>query len=133
MQFVAVRSYDNYIAANMMLQQLEHEGIKAYLQDEYTVTIDPVLSNAIGGIKLMIYKPQLPRALELIDILELSYKKAVACPQCGSLNVQYITQPKKVTNWLSAVLTWLFGGYAIAVKQVYHCFDCGNEYANLPE
>ena len=31
--FVAVRSFDNYIPANMMLQRLEEEGIKAYLQE----------------------------------------------------------------------------------------------------
>jgi len=68
--FIAVRSYDNYIPAHMMLQQLEAEGIRAYLQDEHTVTINPLLTNAIGGIKLMVYKDQVPRALELLSQLE---------------------------------------------------------------
>jgi hypothetical protein len=53
-----------------MLQQLEAEGIRAYLQDEHTVTINPLLTNAIGGIKLMVYKDQVPRALELLSQLE---------------------------------------------------------------
>lgn len=68
--FVAIRSYDHYIPANMVLQQLEEEGIRAYLQDEHTVTINPLLTNAIGGIKLMVYQHQVPRALELLGKLE---------------------------------------------------------------
>ena len=60
----------------MMLQRLEQEGIKAYLQDEYTVTIDPILSNAIGGIKLMVYDHQAERALELINGFEEQYRNA---------------------------------------------------------
>jgi DNA-directed RNA polymerase subunit RPC12/RpoP len=131
--FIAVRSFDNYIPANMMLQRLEEEGIKAYLQDEHTVTIDPILTNALGGIKLMVYEEQSQRALELIESFESSYKKAAACPNCGSENVQYITQQKNVTNWLSAILTWMFGSYAIGIKQVYHCYNCGFEFENLPD
>ena len=34
------------------------------------VTIDPFLSNAIGGIKLMVAEPQVERALELIKETE---------------------------------------------------------------
>ena len=81
--FVAVRSFDNYIPANMMLQRLEEEGIKAYLQDEHTVTIDPILTNAIGGIKLMIFRDQLERAMSLIEDMEKQYRQAVLCPRCG--------------------------------------------------
>jgi hypothetical protein len=54
----------------MVLQLLEEEGIRAYLQDEHSVTINPLLTNAIGGIKLMVYQEQVPRALELLEKLE---------------------------------------------------------------
>jgi hypothetical protein len=70
MKFVAVRSYDNYIPAHIMLGVLKEEFISCYLQDEYTVTIDPLLSNAIGGIKLMVAEPQVERALEIITVSE---------------------------------------------------------------
>lgn len=124
---VQVRSYDNYIPANMMLQRLEEEGIRGYLKDEYTVTIDPILSNAIGGIKLMIHEEQVERAVELINRFEQEYKEAVVCPQCNSNNVHYITQPNNVTNWVTALVTWLFGSYAVSFKKVYKCSDCGHE------
>lgn len=68
--FVKLRSYDNYLPANMILQRLEAEGIRAYLQDEYSVTIDPILTNAIGGIKLMVHAGQAERALGLLEEME---------------------------------------------------------------
>jgi hypothetical protein len=131
--FIPVRSYDNYIPAHMMLQRLEDEGIKAYLQDEYTVTIDPILSNAIGGIKLMIYDEQVERAMKLINGFEQEYKKAVICPRCQSNNVLHITQPNNITNWFTALTTWLFGNYALSFKKVYKCSDCGFECESLPD
>ena len=33
-----------------MLTRLQSEGVECYLEDENTVTIDPMLSGAIGGI-----------------------------------------------------------------------------------
>lgn len=131
--FVPVRSYDNYIPAHMMLQRLEEEGIKAYLQDEYTVTIDPILSNAIGGIKLMIYREQIERATELISHFEEEYRQAVICPQCRSTDIHYISQPDNATNWFTAIVTWLFGNYAVSFKKVYKCSGCGYESDSLPE
>lgn len=68
--FVEVRSYDNYIEAHLMLGQLRDEFINCHLLNENSVTIDPFLSNAIGGIKLMVAEPQVERALDLIKETE---------------------------------------------------------------
>lgn len=107
---VVIRAYDNYIPAHMMLHRLEEEGITGYLQDEHSVTINPIFSNAIGGIKLLVIESQFSRALELVEAIEETYKNAGACVQCGSVNVQFISQP----------------------QNVYHCFDCGFEFEELP-
>jgi hypothetical protein len=115
-----------------MLQRLEEEGIKAYLKDEHTVTIDPILSNAIGGIKLMVFREQAERALELITSFEEAYNKAVVCPGCRSTNMHFVTQSKNVTNWFTAIVTWLFGNYALPHKKVYRCFNCGHESESMP-
>ena len=116
-----------------MLQRLEEEGIRAYLQDEHTITIDPILTNVIGGIKLMVFEGHVERATELLTAFEKAYKESVICPRCGSTNVHYVTQTSNPANWLSAIASWLFGSYAVSVKQVYHCFDCGNEFEELPD
>ena len=66
MDFIQLRSYDNYIYANIVLCMLQDSGINCHLKDEYTITIDPLLSPALGGIKLMVARSQVDRALELL-------------------------------------------------------------------
>jgi len=70
MNFVQLRSFDNYINANIQLGMLQDKGINCHLQDEYIITIDPLLSPAIGGMKLMVYETQAQRALKLLEEVE---------------------------------------------------------------
>ena len=71
MKFVLLCSFDNYIPAHIALGRLKEDFINCYLQDEYSVTIDPFLSNAIGGIKLMVAETQLERAREILENQDL--------------------------------------------------------------
>ena len=116
-----------------MLQRLEAEGIRAYLQDEHTVTTNPILSQAVGGIKLMVFEEQAPRAQELLHEFEQVYIKAIKCPRCHSHNVLFVPQPRNPVNWITAIASWFLGNYAVPVKQVYRCFDCDHEFEELPE
>jgi hypothetical protein len=129
--FTQVRAYDNYIPANMILSRLEQEGIKAYLQDEHSVTIDPIISNAIGGIKLMVLTDQLDRAMQLIQGFEEAFNKAGACPACGSVNVKFLIEPETSHNWLKSIVQKFSGTYGTGSKGTYHCYDCGHEFLEL--
>lgn len=131
MEFVPIRSFDSYITANIWKGKLEDAGIHCYLKDEYTVTIDPILSNAVGGIKLCVNIDQLDECRELVAAIENENRLSQRCPKCGSLNVQYVTQPNNPVNWLSAITSWILGSYALSAKQVYHCFNCGEEFDEL--
>lgn len=117
----------------MMLQRLEEEHIRAYLQDEHTVTIDPFLSNAVGGIKLMVHEGQTGRALELLNGFEQVYRQSVVCPKCGSTNVHFTSSPKNTGSWLSAIATWLWSSFGQPEKHQYACFDCDHAFEELPE
>ena len=64
--FIQIRSFDNYISAHIVMNMLLDDGINCHLKDEYTLTIDPLLSPALGGIKLMVAASQVERALELL-------------------------------------------------------------------
>lgn len=72
--FIPVQIFTNYIDAHILLGRLESENIVCYLMDENTVTINPIWTQAIGGIKLMVHESQVERAVELIK--ELSDDKA---------------------------------------------------------
>lgn len=132
MDYQLLRAYDNYISASITLARLDEEGIRCYLKDEYTVTIDPILNNAVGGIKLMVLQEDFDQAKNLLDGFDEQYHYAATCPQCGSHNITLIKKPG-LKNWLTALLSWAFTNYAVAPVEVYHCFDCGYEAPDLPE
>lgn len=67
MRFLVLARYDSYIDAHIAFGRLKEEFINCHLQDEYSVTIDPFLSNAIGGIKLMVAEDQLERAISILQ------------------------------------------------------------------
>ena len=70
MDFVQLRSFDNYIYAHITLSMLQDAGINCHLKDEYMITLDPFLSPAMGGMKLMVYPSQAQRAIELLEQTE---------------------------------------------------------------
>ena len=128
MNFKIIETFDNYIDANLTLSRLEEAGVNCWLQDENTATINPVLANAIGGIKLVVLEEDVPKATELLNALKEIKRKSFACPHCGSHNIEYITTNRKAGNIISSVLFWMLGNYAIGVQQVWHCFDCNEEF-----
>jgi hypothetical protein len=67
LEFSILDVYDNYIPAHISLGRLQEQGIICWLKDENTVTIDPLLSIAVGGIKLMVATHQLERARSILQ------------------------------------------------------------------
>lgn len=67
MKFIQLRSYDDYISAHIILGRLKDEYINCYLENEHTITTGPFLSNALGGIRLMVVDTQAERAKELLE------------------------------------------------------------------
>jgi hypothetical protein len=128
MDFIPFQSFDNYIEAHILMGRMQDEGIDCWLKDENTVTIDPILSNAIGGIKLMIPNTQLEQATELWKQYQEEKRQYYRCPSCNSNNIELINTPRKAINWITAITTWVLGNYAMAGEQVWHCFDCEAEF-----
>ena len=132
METVTLRAFDNHFNANIALTKLRSAGIECYLKDEYTVTIDPLLSNAIGGIKLIVRKEDYEEAKKVFYSFDEYARSIVRCPRCGGND--FISIPKKsAENYITAILSWLFSSYAVSAENVYHCNNCGYETENLPE
>ncbi|MBC7890282.1 MAG: hypothetical protein H7Z13_20595 [Ferruginibacter sp.] len=132
MNLVTVITFDNYFLANIILTKLHAAGMECYLKDEYTVTIDPIISNAIGGIKLVVKKEDEATVVQLLKQYDEEYMQSATCPKCGSNSFTYITKPG-ATNYLTAIFTWIFSSYAVAPEYVYQCGKCGYESERLPE
>jgi DNA-directed RNA polymerase subunit RPC12/RpoP len=131
--------------------RLEAEGITCFVQDELTVQVNPLYSNAIGGVKLQVKESDLNQAIEILketenvkdNDLQSSYEQPctgdysdeqrndgmkIFCPICGS---DEVVKSKKAG--LGFLFTSLFllpfcGVFSPFVKKIYYCFDCKQEF-----
>jgi hypothetical protein len=132
METVTLNSFSNYFQANICLAKLQSAGIECYLMDEYTTTINPVWTGAIGGIKVIVKKEDAERAITLIKQSEEEYIRSAKCPKCGAKDFTYISKPK-VKNILSVILALVLVTYAPDPDFVYRCRHCGYETEILPD
>lgn len=67
--------------------KLESENIRVFLADEYTVDTDPLVSNAIGGVKLQVNTQQVAIAKTIIKKINPSLLiEEIRCLSCNSMN-----------------------------------------------
>ena len=132
MELVTVRTFSNYISANILLSKLRNGGIECYLKDEFTVTIDPILNLAIGQIKLVVKTQDVAEVYEILKQFDEDYRRNAVCPKCGSHNIELVPK-QNLANMLTAILSWLFSRYAVSAENVYQCSNCGYESSTLPE
>src|SRR4029079_5341432 len=98
MNFIPVAVFNEYIEANIVLGRLQSEEINCWLKDENSSTIAPFLSNANGGIKLMVAEPQFERAKEVLAEIERERKKRFSCLNSKSHNIKLVITPRKPGN-----------------------------------
>ncbi|HWJ25701.1 MAG TPA: DUF2007 domain-containing protein [Flavisolibacter sp.] len=132
MDFVQIRSFDNYIEANIVMNMLLHEHINCHLKDEHIITIDPLLSPALGGIKLMVHEAQVERAWDLMNKNEQDYLKSIPCPVCKQHTLKAITEEKQHKCKLAALASILLNGGSLKVTKKYQCTNCGYDFRELP-
>jgi hypothetical protein len=74
--------------AHVMKSKLDSEGFKTMLMDEKTIDTDPLISNAIGGVKLLVHQNDFDKAATIYNAIR-SYQKDkngndMICPNCES-------------------------------------------------
>ena len=109
--FIPLSYFTNYIDANILLGRMQEEGINCWLKDENTVTINPIWTQAVGGIKLMVAQSQAGRANEILAQIKNDKREQTVCPQCGSQNVEFVSTPRKAVNWLTALFGFFLGDH----------------------
>jgi hypothetical protein len=64
--FVTIRVFTYPSEAIILKGRLESEEIECFLMDELTVQVNPLYSNAIGGVKLQVRENDVERANEIL-------------------------------------------------------------------
>ena len=127
MEFVLLQTYTNYMDAHIIFGRLESEGIHCWLKDEHTVTINPIWSQTVGGIKLMVAKDQAEEAMQLIQQYEAERRQQFVCPSCNSGNIELVSSNRKASNWIQTIIGFLFT-INPPVEKTWHCFNCKAEF-----
>lgn len=67
MTWVTVRQYSLPYEAHLDRARLESEGITALVADEHTISMQWMLSDALGGVRLRVRDVDLPRTEEILS------------------------------------------------------------------
>ena len=127
---VAVFTYSS--EAIIIQGRLEAEGIQTFLKDATTIDTDPLVSNAIGGVKLQIFAEDEGRAKAVLNtISDFSLNdqgKEIHCPNCNSTKIYYFSNITSITSFLAFVVGFLFGSLPFFTKYDYRCQSCKTKF-----
>jgi DNA-directed RNA polymerase subunit RPC12/RpoP len=90
--------------------------------------VDPLLSLAINGIKLVVPKEEAPTASAMLGIMEDEYKASLSCPRCGSSDLEDLSKPKGLGSFFRGISHWLFLRDTQYFGSKYRCSQCGQEF-----
>ena len=117
--FYTVTSFEYTAEAQVMKGKFMSHGIEVFLKDEHTVDVDPLVSHAIGGVKLQVHLQDKEAAIELYNELreyEVDRRRSrIICPACEKDRV-LIAPPRK------NLLYMLFPFFE---PKRYECANCG--------
>lgn len=122
-----------YTSEAIIIQgRLEAEGIKTFLADSITVDTDPLVSNAIGGVKLQVWEEDEEKAKVILEEISRysvdNDGQPILCPKCGVDKVEMGTSISDRKSFWGFILGFIFGSLPLYMKQKYRCYECGFEF-----
>jgi hypothetical protein len=126
--WITVASFSQPIEAHLARTRLESEGITCVVSDEYLVRVDWFLSNAVGGVKLLVPVWEAARARDLLRprprLLVVGSAAAngeMICPRCHCDDVYYTRYSRRMAG-----LFILLVGFLIPWRdRRWECKQCG--------
>ena len=127
---VTLKTFEFLHEAELLKATLENEGITCALFDAQTVGLNPLYSNAIGGIKLKVKTSDQQRAMEFITSLDQSQKerKGSTCPKCGGSNVGLRDSDGGLKGIFTLIQAFLFTILPFRQRSSFSCKDCGTYF-----
>ena len=97
--YTTLATFEYASEAHVVKSKLDAEGITSMLMDEKTIDADPLISLAIGGVKLLILNTDLDRALQIYNEIKTyqvdALGNALSCPQCQSHKIEMAPLERK--------------------------------------
>lgn len=130
--FKTIARFQYSSEAQIIKGRLEADGIEVFLSDNLTIDTDPLVSNAIGGVKLKVLSRQAMQAQHILDTINRysldDEGNVINCPSCNSKHVQLFSTIKDEKSFFSFIFGVLIGTLPFYAKHKYRCDDCNNEF-----
>ena len=117
-EFYTLGAFEYVADVQIIKGRLESEGIAVFLRDENTLNTDPLISSAIGGVKLQVYTRDKDRAIAIYDEIR-NYAldddgSPIVCPNCKAKKSEVYYSRRGLLNKL----------FPFFEKKKYRCTNC---------
>ncbi len=126
--FITIARYQYSSEAQIIKGRLEAEGIEVFLRDNITIDTDPLVSNAIGGVKLKVLSKDEKAARAILNSIQ-SYSKddngnAIKCPNCHEERVGLYSTITDFKSFFSFIIGVISGTLPFSTRYQYKCEAC---------
>jgi len=124
-KFYTVGSFEFAADVQIIKGKLESEGIPVFLRDENTINADPLISSAIGGVKLRVYTKDRELAIKIYDEIRAYATdidgNPIVCPNCKATKSEVYYERNSIFHKL----------FPFFERRKYKCLNC--EIITKPE
>ena len=130
--FVTIAKYQYSSEAQIAKGRLEADGIDVFLADNLTIDTDPLVSNAIGGVKLKVYSQDERAARDILKSIKVysldNDGNPVVCPNCKQQHVELFSTVTSFKSLVAFLFGFLFSTLPFHTRYKYICEDCKTEF-----
>ncbi|ARN72270.1 hypothetical protein BST91_11665 [Nonlabens tegetincola] len=127
---VAIFSYP--ADAAVIKSKLESEGVTVILRDEFTIATDPFATNAIGGIKMDVYREEYLKAINIIETVNpeilSTVTQLIKCPNCKKRQVREQHDVHTATNFKETITAIYLSIFPFTGSEHYVCKNCNHKF-----
>ncbi|OBQ56984.1 DUF2007 domain-containing protein [Tamlana sp. s12] len=131
-RFKTIARFQYSTEAQIVKGRLEAEGIQVFLSDNLTIDTDPLVSHAIGGVKLKVLSKQALRAQHILESIS-KYSiddegQTMVCPNCKGQKIALFSTIKDAKSLFWFIFGVLFSSLPFYMKHKYRCELCQTEF-----
>ena len=130
--FKTIARFQYSTEAQIIKGRLEAEGIQVFLSDHITIDTDPLVSHAIGGVKLKVLAKDALKAQHILETIK-AYAvdddgNTISCPNCKSEKVELFSTIKDAKSLFWFIFGVLFSSLPFYTRYKYKCEVCKTEF-----
>lgn len=130
--FVTIARFPYSTEAQIVKGRLEADGIEVFLSDNLTIDTDPLISQAIGGVKLKVLAKDETQAKAILNSIKTyalnENGDPIKCPNCNETHIEVYSSITDFKSIFSFIMGFLTGTLPFSTRYHYKCEDCKTEF-----